>query len=163
MRKIALFPAAAALAVIAAACQPAEAKANEFGGVYVAATAGLDDVTAAPDANDVVYGANAGVNIPLGDAIVGVEATVDNVFENEREIGASARLGYTFGDVMLYGEAGYTNYRDVFSRELDGLRVGGGVEYNISTNTFVSAEYRYTDFEQGVGKHAGLVGLGIRF
>jgi len=60
-------------------------------------------------------------------------------------------------------EAGYTNYRDVFSRELDGLRLGGGVEANISDNTFVSVEYRHTDFEAGVGKHAGLIGLGLRF
>ena len=163
MRKIALLPAAAALAVIAAACQPVEAKANEFGGIYVSATAGVDDVTNLPDTTDVVYGANVGVNVPLGDAIVGVEATVDNVFESQREIGASGRLGYTFDNVMLYGEAGYTNYRDVFSRDLEGLRVGGGLEYNISTNTFVGAEYRYTDFEGGAGKHAGLVSLGIRF
>lgn len=157
MRKTALT-VALALAAVAA-----PASANEFGGVYVSATAGVDDVTNLPDTIDVVYGANAGVNIPLGDAIVGVEATVDNVFEDSRELGASARLGYTFDQVMLYGEAGYTNYRDVFSRELDGLRVGGGLEYNISPNTFVSAEYRYTDFEANVGKHAGLVGLGIRF
>ena len=120
-------------------------------------------MTALPTVDDFVYGASAGVNIPMGDAIVGVEATVDNVFEDSRELGASARLGYTFDQVMLYGEAGYTNYRDVFSRELDGLRVGGGLEYNISPNAFVSAEYRYTDFESNVGKHAGLIGLGIRF
>ena len=162
MRKFTVLIAAAGIA-LAAACQPAEASANEFGGVYVAATAGLDDVTNRPDTTDVVYGANAGVNIPLGDAIVGVEATLDNVFEDQREFGASARLGYTFDQVMLYGEAGYANYRDVFSQELDGLRVGGGLEYNISDNTYVSAEYRYTDFEAGAGKHAGLVGLGIRF
>ena len=162
MRKFTVLIAAAGVA-LAAACQPAEASANEFGGVYVAATAGLDDVTSRPDTTDVVYGANAGVNIPLGDAIVGVEATLDNVFEDQREFGASARLGYTFDQVMLYGEAGYANYRDVFSQELDGLRVGGGLEYNISDNAYVSAEYRYTDFEAGAGKHAGLVGLGIRF
>ena len=155
--KIALIAGALALGVAA------PASANEFGGLYASATAGVQDVTQVPTADDIVYGANAGVNIPLGDAIVGLEATADNVFEDSREIGASARLGYTFDDVMLYGEAGYTNYRDVFSRELDGLRVGAGLEYNISNNTFVSAEYRYTDFEAGVGKHAGLVGLGIRF
>lgn len=153
------FAVAAALGL--AMAQPLAA--NEFGGVYASGTIGYDDVTSIPDGTDVVYGANAGVNIPLGDVIVGVEATVDNVFENQREFGASARLGYTFDDVMLYGEAGYTNYRDVFSRDLDGLRVGGGLEYNISDNTFVSAEYRYTDFEAGAGKHAGLIGLGIRF
>ena len=163
MRKTTLFASIAALAVAVAACSPEEAKANDFGGLYVSATAGTDDVTNLPDTTDVVYGANAGVNIPLGNVIVGAEATLDNVFESQREIGASARLGYTFDNVMPYVEAGYTNYRDVFSRELDGLRVGGGLEVNISDNTFVSAEYRYTDFEGGAGKHAGLVGLGLRF
>jgi outer membrane immunogenic protein len=155
------FIAAVALALTACSAQPV--LANEFGGVYVQGTVGVDDVRSLPDSTDVVYGANAGVNVPVGDAIIGVEATVDNVFEDAREVGASARLGYTFGNTMLYGEAGYTNYRDVFSRELDGLRVGGGVEYNLSDLTFISAEYRYTDFEKNAGKHAGLVGLGLRF
>ena len=154
----------AAATLVLASCgfvQPA--LANEFGGLYVSATAGTEDVTSLPDSTDVVYGANVGVNIPLGDAVVGVEGTVDNVFQDEREIGASARLGYTFDNVMPYVEAGYTNYRDVFSRELDGLRVGGGVEVNISDHTFISLEYRYSDFEASVGKHSGLVGLGLRF
>jgi outer membrane immunogenic protein len=158
MRKMNLLVATAGI-VLAAACQPAEARANDFGGIYVAATAGVADV----NDTDITYGANAGVNIPLGDAIVGVEATVDDVLEDQREFGASARLGYTFDQVMLYGEAGYANYQDAFSRKLDGLRVGGGLEYNISDNTYVGAEYRYTDFEAGVGKHAGQVSLGIRF
>ena len=121
-------------------------------------TAGADSV----EANDVVYGASAGVNVPVGEAIIGLEGSASNVFEDSRELGASARLGYTFDSVMLYGEAGYVNRRDVFSRELEGLRLGG-VEYNLSDNTFVSAEYRFTDFEAGVGKHAVLGGVGIRF
>ena len=162
MRKTFLTVALASAAALAA-CQPAEAKANDFGGVYVSATAGVDDVTNLPDTTDVVYGANAGVNIPVVEFIVGVEATLDNVFDKEREIGASGRLGYDLGGVMPYVEAGYTNYRDAFSRELDGLRVGGGLEANISDNTFVSVEYRYTDFDGGAGKHAGLIGLGLRF
>jgi outer membrane immunogenic protein len=145
------------------ACLAAPAAANDFGGVYVQGTTGVEDVTHAPQTSDVTYGANAGVNIPVGNAIIGVEATLDNVFDRSREIGASARLGYAFGPVMPYVEAGYTNYKDAFSRKLDGLRVGGGLEYNISNHTYVSAEYRYTDFEDRVGKHAGLVGLGLRF
>ena len=157
LSKIALAGAVA----LAAVATPAAA--NDFGGVYGQVTAGVQDVTSIPTEDDFVYGASAGVNIPLGDAIVGVEATVDNVFEDSRELGASARLGYTFDQVMLYGEAGYTNYRDVFSRELDGLRVGGGLEYNISRNTFVSLEYRYSDFENNVGKHSGSAGIGLRF
>lgn len=158
MRKI-MF----ALPLALAACTAQPVLANDFGGVYVQGTVGVDDVTSLPDGTEVVYGANAGVNIPVKDVVIGFEATLDNVFETEREIGASARLGYAFDQVMPYVEAGYTNYKDVFSRKLDGLRVGGGVEVNLSDHTFVSLEYRYSDFENSVGKHSGLAGVGIRF
>lgn len=153
--------ALASVALVACSTQPVFA--NDFGGIYVQGTAGVEDVTQVPSSNDVIYGASAGVNVPLGNVIVGVEGTLDNVFQDEREFGASGRFGYTFSNVMLYGEAGYTNYRDVFSRELEGLRVGGGIEANISPHAFVSAEYRYSDLEANVGKHAGLIGLGLRF
>lgn len=142
-------------ASLAFATFAAPAVANDFGGIYIQGTAGVEDVR---DRSDIMYGASAGVNIPLGDAIVGVEATLDNVFADQREVGASARLGYDLGGLMPYVEAGYANVAD-----RDGLRLGGGLEYNISTNAFVSAEYRYTDFDAGAGKHAGLVGLGLRF
>lgn len=150
-----------ALGLMLASCTAATpALANQFGGVYGQGTVGYEDIR---NRDGVTYGANAGVNVPVGDAIVGVEATVDNVFDRDRELGASARVGYTFGNTLVYGEAGYTNYRDTFSRELDGLRLGGGLELNLSKNTFISAEYRYTDFEGNLGKHAGLIGLGLRF
>lgn len=154
-----------ALSLVLASCTASTpALANQFGGLYAQGTVGVGDVTKLPESSDVTYGANAGLNIPVGDAIIGVEGTIDNVFQDEREIGASARVGYTFDNVLLYGEAGYTNYRDVFSRELDGLRVGGGLELNLSKLTFLSVEGRYTDFSGGnSGKYAGLVGLGIRF
>lgn len=159
MRKILIT-----LSLVLASCTAsAPALANEFGGVYGQVTAGVNDIQGVPDTQDVTYGASAGVNVPVGEAIFGVEATVDNVFENQREVSASARLGYTFGNTLLYGEAGYANYQDVFSRKLDGLRVGGGLELNISKNTFISTEYRYTDFSGGAGTHAGLIGLGLRF
>lgn len=154
-----------AMALALGACTAAQpALANDFGGVYVSATAGLDDVTKGVDRTDVVYGANAGVNVPVGErVIVGVEATLDNVFER-REVGASARLGYAASpSVLLYGEVGYANYKDAFNRKLDGVRYGGGIEYNISPHTFISAEYRRTDYEGKSGKNAGLVGVGIRF
>lgn len=153
-----------AMALALGACTAAQpVLANDFGGVYASATAGFDNVTKGIDRTDVVYGANAGVNVPVGNAIIGVEATLDNVFER-REVGASARLGYAISpSVLLYGEVGYTNYKDVFNRKLDGLRYGGGIEYNISPHTFVSAEYRRTDYEGKSGKNAGLVGVGVRF
>lgn len=138
------------------------AAANEFGGVYGEITAGYDDVIEGTDATDVVYGAAAGVNVPVGKFILGAELTADNVFER-RDLGASARVGYAIGRVLPYAKIGYANYSDVTSRKLDGLRVGGGIEYNISSRTYVKTEYRYSDFQNNLGKHAVLGGVGYRF
>jgi len=144
------------------ACSPV--KANEFTGTHVALTAGLDDLRSVPDTTDVTYGVTAGADFSLGEnAIVGGAVNVDNVFDR-RDLGASIRLGYILTDNLLaYGRVGYSNYQDVFSRELDGLQLGGGLEFNINDYTFTRVEYKYTDFESGVGKHQGLVGLGVRF
>ena len=161
MKKIFAMITAVALAACTAS---APAYANNFGGIYGQVTAGVQDVTKAPNTKDVTYGVSAGVNVPLGDAaIVGVEAQLDNVFDR-RDVGAAARLGFVVSDnVLLYGKAGYANYKDTFSRSLDGVRVGGGLEFNLSEHSFASVEYRYTDFQAGVGKHGALVGLGLRF
>jgi outer membrane immunogenic protein len=147
-----------------AALFAAPAMASDFTGARVEVTAGADDVTGGFDTTDVVYGATIGYDVGLTDSVIaGVEANVNNVFDR-RDIGASVRLGVEVNDnVLVYGKAGYSNYKDVFSRELDGLRVGGGLEVNLSDNLFTGVEYRYTDFEAGVGKHAGLVKLGLRF
>ena len=151
-------------AALAAATVAAPAAANDFTGPRVEVNAGIDDVTAAQDFNDVTYGAALGFDLGVTENVtLGVEASVDNVFDR-RDIGASARLGYVVEDgVLLYGKVGYANYRDVASRDLDGLRVGGGVELALAGPLFTGVEYRYSDFEGGVGKHAGLVRVGLRF
>ena len=150
------------MAVAAAALATAPAHANEFGGVYVEGVAGVENVVNGIDTNDVTYGANAGINVPVGNFILGAELNANNVFDN-RDIGASARIGYAAGRVMPYLKAGYANYRDAFSRNLDGLRVGGGLEYRLSDTTYIKAEYRYSDFAANVGKHGVLAGIGFRF
>ena len=145
---------------------PAMADTNDnFTGVRIGATAGVDDVTNSPDRNDVVYGVDAGVDLPVGDRLtVGAEAFSTNPFETTRTIGAAARLGYAVTeDALIFARAGYSNYQDVFNQELDGLTVGGGVEFSISEMTYAKVEYRYSDFEQNVGNHGALVGVGLRF
>ena len=153
----------AAAIVSAAFAAPAVANEN-FAGARAEVTAGVDDAINNRDTTDVTYGATVGVDFPVGDKFTaGVEANVDNVFDR-RDVGASVRLGYVATPtVLLYGKAGYANYKDSFSRELDGLRAGGGVEVKVSKNTFTKVEYRYTDFEANAGKHGILIGLGIRF
>ena len=155
--------------VALAAATPALAGTENFTGPRVALTVGIDDVTGARDLTNVVYGAEAGVDVPLvKNVLVGLEATADNVFERNRTIGVAARVGYAVTpNVLVYGKAGYANYNQVtFNNRrvnLEGLRVGGGVEYAFNSKVFAKAEYRYTDFNGNVGNHGSLVGFGIRF
>ena len=140
------------------------AMANDFAGVRAEATAGLDDVTGGVDPTDVTYGVGLGLDAQLyKNVIVGVEATVDNVFDR-RNIGASARIGYVVADTALvYAKVGYSNWKQTTTAELEGLRIGGGIEANLYGPVYGKVEYRYTDFDGNVGQHGGLVGIGLRF
>ena len=155
----------ASVAALALTATPALAQNENFTGIRAEIAAGIDDVTSVPESSDVVYSGAVGFDVPIGNRLIaGVEANVDNVFQDERTIGASARLGYAINSAtLIYGKAGYSNYQDVFSRKLDGLRVGGGLEFTLGKNAFVKGEYRYTDFEDNVGSHGALVGVGLRF
>ena len=158
------FIVLAAAALIAAT--PAMAQDNAgFTGARVEATAGYNDINNDFDRNNVVYGAAIGVDAPIGDKFtVGVEANTSNIFERERQIGAAARVGYAFTPTTLgYVKGGYNNYRNVFSRDLDGFVVGAGIEHKISKVTYIKAEYRYSDFEGRVGDSAVVAGVGLRF
>lgn len=138
--------------------------ASNFTGVRAEVTAGADDVTNGVDLTEVTYGAGIGADAELyKNVIVGAEANLDNVFDR-RNVAVSARLGYVVADkVLVYGKAGYANWKQTTSTELEGLRLGGGVETRLYGQTYVKAEYRYTDFEGPVGQHGGLVGIGVRF
>jgi outer membrane immunogenic protein len=154
-----MFPLAAAAAFVTT-----PAMANDFAGVRAEVTAGLDDVTGGVDTTKVAYGAGIGLDAELyKNVVVGVEATLDNVFDR-RNIGASARLGYVVADkALVYAKVGYANWKQTTAAELEGLRVGGGVEANLFGPVYGKVEYRYTDFDGGIGQHGGLVGLGVRF
>ena len=154
-----LFVAAAAAALAAT-----PAMANPFTGVRAEVTAGADDVTGGVDTTDVAYGAGAGFDAELyKNVVVGVEATLDNVFDR-RNVGASARLGYVIADtVLVYGKVGYSNWKQTTTAELEGLRLGGGLEAKLVGPVYGKVEYRYTDFNGNVGQHGGLVGVGLRF
>ena len=150
---------------------PALAQNSNFVGPRVEATVGVNDVSGRVAANkfdidrgDLVYGAVAGVDVPLGnDFVVGVEGDATNVFNKDRSFGANARLGYSINNVALvYGKVGYENYKDAFSRKLDGFRYGGGVELKAGRSLFLKAEYRRTNFENRATSDAGLVGFGFR-
>ena len=112
----------------------------------------------------IPHGAAVGLDTNLTkNTIVGVEFTADNVFDR-RDLGVGVRAGVVVVDtVLVYGKVGYTNFKDAYNRELDGLRLGGGLEVNLTDTIFTGVEYRYTDFEQNTGKHGVHARVGIRF
>lgn len=96
----------------------------------------------------------------------------------KRDLYVGGRLGFAATpSTLLYAKAGYTNakvgvnYTDPTtpannfrtSDDLNGIRVGAGVEQKLGTNLYAKAEYRYSNYEAGVSRHQVLGGLGFRF
>lgn len=95
----------------------------------------------------------------------------------KRDLYAGGRAGFVSGNTLIYGKVGYTNARFGASYQdgttataadfndsvnLDGVRVGGGLETNVG-RFLVKAEYRYSNYENDVSRHQGVVGVGVRF
>ncbi|SFS05015.1 outer membrane protein [Sphingomonas jatrophae] len=141
----------------------------------------------------VTYGVAAGYDMQMGGALVGIEAeamdsdakscvgaeTVANprvCLKAGRDLYIGGRVGTVVGGrALLYAKAGYTNARVQLNSDdgiedvrldktnLDGARVGAGVEYAVGPNSFVKAEYRYSNYEAGLERHQALGGFGFRF
>lgn len=121
-----------------------------------------------------LYGVTAGYDFDLGSAVVGIEGefadattkeTVGDLavdgFEAslraERDLYVGARVGFKASDtILIYAKGGYTNAKfkltatdgvDTLSAsdELDGYRIGAGVEYT-NGQAFGRLEYRYSDY-----------------
>ena len=94
-----------------------------------------------------------------------------------RDLYVGGRVGAVVGaSTLLYAKAGYTNARVGLNyttptgvgnsnahENLDGVRVGAGVEQAVSRNAYVKAEYRYSNYEQGFDRHQVVAGFGFRF
>jgi outer membrane immunogenic protein len=118
--------------------------------------------------NGVVGGAHAGFNYQINQFVAGIEGDVEGtgisrtyspggaVYNTKIPVQGSirGRLGVAFDRVLLYatggGEfAGFdTSYSGLgsSSHTQAGWTVGGGIEYAVTGNWSVRAEYRYTDF-----------------
>jgi outer membrane immunogenic protein len=114
----------------------------------------------------------------LGQCVDNVSVTGDRLCASAgRDLYVGGRVGAALGsNSLVYAKAGYTNARlnlsystgvvgaGVDTREdLDGVRVGGGVQFGLGPNLYAKAEYRYSNYEQGYDKHQGLVGVGFKF
>lgn len=99
-------------------------------------------------------------------------------FKAKRDLYAGGRVGSVIGaNTLLYAKAGYTNARYSLdyddggtgtsnfsdSSNLDGLRVGAGLEHSLGSNAYLKAEYRYSNYEKGFERHQVVGGFGVRF
>ncbi len=97
---------------------------------------------------------------------------------SRREVGAAVRAGYLATPALLvFGKAGYVSdsQRKTFTGDpaggtafktrhgTDGYQVGGGIEYSLVRNFYVSAEYKYANFHNHTSRQNVLGGVGVRF
>lgn len=153
----------------------------------------LDDVgvDGSNKESDLAWGVAVGYDVPLQRSLVaGVEAgvtfsdidfaasdgTTTYGFHAKRDIELSGRLGARVGSAaLLYGKLGYTNFRlgsesvaaetlsDLGSKNLDGLRLGAGLEVAVAPSAYLKSEYRHSNYEDGVSRNEILTGAGFRF
>jgi outer membrane immunogenic protein len=123
----------------------------------------------------VIGGFHLGYNLQIAQYVAGIEGTVDGSSLSGTRVSDSgvsmgtrtdvqgsirARLGVAFDRVLIYATggaafAGFTNNYEfsgpIFLAETDsrtraGWTVGGGLEYAVTNNWSIGAEYRYSDF-----------------
>ncbi|MCB4859105.1 porin family protein [Sphingobium sp. RSMS] len=170
--KTVIFAALAAAAVSA----PAFAQdAAPFTGPRAGVTLGYDKVGGEEGFS---YGVSTGYDlavaprITFGPEVSFSDSTADDNFgiDVSRDLAASIRLGYVVTPrVLAFGKVGYatTRFEDTVEGDfgnLEGVRYGGGVEFAVTGNTYISAEYQRTEYEADFGgRDAGVVGIGFRF
>ncbi|MFC3440349.1 outer membrane protein [Sphingobium rhizovicinum] len=186
MKNITIFLAASVLCFLSA---PAFAQdAAPFTGGHAEIITGYDSVDAdgISSADGLLYGLNAGYDVAAGGVILGVEAEISDSTTkkgyaggrtaSDRDLYVGSRIGVPLGDKALaYAKAGYTNarfeYRDSAGEggtvsggdNLDGLRLGAGLEYRLTDSLFLKGEYRYSNYEAGLSRHQFVTGVGLRF
>ena len=125
------------------------------------------------DASGVFGGGQIGYNYQLGNLVIGPEVDIGGIglSHSTTEVGGLAvssvssgfyfditgRLGYAFGQALVYAKGGYAYYGGSLSvneiglgsdshSNLSGWTGGGGIEYKINPAWSVKAEYQYFDF-----------------
>jgi outer membrane immunogenic protein len=116
----------------------------------------------------------------IDECVAGTVVATDQLCaEFGRDLYVGGRVGAVVGSsTLLYAKAGYTNARIKLDYEdgtagtvndfeagdnLDGVRVGAGAQFGLGANSYVKAEYRYSNYEADFEKHQAVVGLGFRF
>jgi outer membrane immunogenic protein len=155
------------------------------------ASAASGAVRADIDSDGWLYGAYAGYGKTFDQFYFGAEAEIGSAslsgnagtvaglptkLDANESWGLSARAGYLLNDsTLLYARAGWqrTNY-DVTvgtgatqvkaSDNLDGYRLGGGLEYAVTDNVLVRTEYNYVNYDNtNFRENQVRVGVAYRF
>lgn len=185
MSKLIIAALVASTAIAAPAFAQGTASATGFSGAHIEAIGGWDRVQGEDrHDNGALYGANAGYDLQRGNTVFGIEGEVSDSTQKKqlgtvtekasRDLYVGGRVGYVVGgNNLLYVKAGYTNARfkvdgtatgvTLADGNLDGVRVGAGIEHQLSNRAFVKTEYRYSNYEQGVSRNQLLAGIGLRF
>lgn len=181
MKTMILGLAAAAMTLIAT---PAMAQTESFDGARVGVLAGVSGDDTPFDGAEFTYGGVIGYDFAVSDALLlGVEADIAKVsidtdgFDiDNRQLSAAVRGTFPVSPAAaVFVSGGYTNLEfseDDVSVSFDGVRIGGGAEFNVSSNFYTSIEYRYSNYDLGdfagvdlgsEGVQSALVGVGLRF
>jgi outer membrane immunogenic protein len=168
-----LYVAAAAAALVATPAFAQDA-APAFNGGHIEAIGGFDSIHGGGDSeNGVAFGVAGGYDFRTGGAVLGIEleaadSTIsDSGVSANRDLYAGARIGAVLNERgLLYAKVGYTNARASFGGtgvNFDGIRAGAGLEWMLGAHLSIRGEYRYSNYEDGLSRHQGVVGLGFRF
>jgi len=182
-----------AIALLAALSFSAPALAFDGVTYRVEAHGGWDRIASGGHKSGVAYGGAIGADLAVGTkAFVGLEGDVDGSSVKEcgsnvvavgdrlcikpgRDLSVLGRVGAKLdGGYKVYVLGGYTNGRIVAKYtfggvtgsagdNLDGVRVGAGIEVPLRGKAYAKAEYRYSNYEQDVTRQQLLIGLGFTF
>jgi outer membrane immunogenic protein len=165
--------ALAAVAAIALAAPAFAQDAAPFTGARVGATLGWDKTHGQ---DGFTYGGSIGYDKAIAPKItVGAEATLEDSttkfggIHASRDLAISGRVGYVLTPKLLgFAKVGYDTTRieagAAGHTNLEGVRFGGGLEYAVTPRTYISTEYRRTEYEDNFGgRDAVIAGFGVRF
>ncbi|USI74214.1 outer membrane protein [Sphingomonas morindae] len=178
---------------LALGAAPAFAQQAPFTGARVEGLIGWDRLQNNGHSDDIVYGVQGGYDVQMGPALVGIEGGIDDSNNKScfgartaadprvcakaaRDLYIGARVGKVLTPrALIYAKAGYTNARvketlndgdtqaTLFHTDLDGVRLGAGAEYAVGPNSYLKAEYRYSNYERGFSRNQLVAGFGFRF
>ena len=128
--------------------------------------------------NNAVFGIEGDASYTWNerDDFILVPANIPEKIRTDWSGSVRARVGYAFDRVLIFATGGWTGTRMVdnvegFPAERDffqGYTIGAGMDFAVTDNIFMRAEYRYNDFSEkeilptwGVDLHQHIVNFGI--